>query len=155
MLHIPPAWVLLQGFNQEEREFEQEEPPHPHLLPSPGEQGWGWGLLCTTGSSRWHPSTRAVCPELFLGRGVSVIFALKQAAFVQHCLLHLRKITSMGIKALWTPGAFHFMRHLGRKNHILQSVPKNPLQAPQEGAGTTSVLQVLYVSRSPFDSQRG
>lgn len=45
------------------------------------------------------------------------------------------------------------MWHLGRKNRILQSVPKNTLHAPQEGAGTTSVLQVLHVSRSPFNSQ--
>lgn len=124
MLHVPPAWVILQGFNREEREFEQEEPFPPAA--TPGEQGPGlWDCSALLGAHAGIPAPVLFAQSFFWEKGVSVIFALKQAAFVQHCLLHLRKITSMGIKALWTPGAFHFMWHLGRKNHISQSVPKN------------------------------
>lgn len=77
MLHVPPAWVLLQGFNWEERAFEQEEPSPSAATP------WGAGL--GLGGCSALPGAHAAIPA-------PVLFA--QSFFGKRCLcdfLHSNK----------------------------------------------------------------
>lgn len=98
---------------------------------APGERGGGVDLCFLVA---------AVCVELCGRKKVSAIFALEQAVFLQYCLPHLCKIISIEIKALWTPRGFHSIRHLKRKNQILQSIHENTLHQ-REDRGTTEQSQ--------------
>lgn len=127
-----------------------------HLLPPSGEpESWAVGKLCTplslhSRAPQEHQESgrgvdlcflvASVCVELCGRKKVSAIFALEQAVFLQYCLPHLCKIISIEIKALWTPRGFHSIRHLKRKNQILQSIHENTLHQ-REDRGTTEQSQ--------------
>lgn len=87
----------------------------PHLLPPPGEQGWGWGVALHY-RELTLPSQRPCClPRAFLGKGVSVIFCTQTSSVCSALLAAPPQNYLNGNQSALDSGSFSFHVALGEE----------------------------------------